>query len=60
MGIPSPAVLVLPGRGSTGLQPFRYHALRGNPSGEEVRDVTRTVIIVVVVIVVVLLLLRLL
>jgi hypothetical protein len=38
MGIPSPAVLVLPGRGSTGLQPFRYHALRGNPSGEEVRD----------------------
>jgi hypothetical protein len=22
----------------TGLRPFRYHALRGNPSGEEVRD----------------------
>jgi hypothetical protein len=43
-----------------GRWPFRYHALRGNPSGEEVRDVTRTVIIVVVVIVVVLLLLRLL
>ena len=26
------------GRGSTGLRSFRYHALRGNPSGEEVRD----------------------
>src|SRR5215216_93879 len=34
LSCPSPSA----GRGSTGLRPFRYHALRGNPSGEEVRD----------------------
>ena len=60
MGIRSLTVLTLSGRGYEGLRPFRYHALRCNPYGEGVRDVTRTVIIVVVVIVVVLLLLRLL
>jgi hypothetical protein len=27
-----------PGQGPTGLRSFRYHAWRGNPSGEEVRD----------------------